>query len=65
MLAHSQPEVAKRLMTEAEADVAGRWRIYEHWASMPVGRPVEPPGVGPAAGAPATVADEKKEDHHD
>jgi pyruvate-ferredoxin/flavodoxin oxidoreductase len=35
MLAHSDPEEAARLLALAEADVAARWRLYEHLASMP------------------------------
>ncbi len=41
MLAHSDPAAARRLLAEAEADIAARWRLYEHWAAMP-GAP--PPG---------------------
>ncbi len=37
MLAHSDPAAANRLLQQAEADVQARWRLYEHWASMPVG----------------------------
>ncbi len=35
MLAHSDPEAARRLLAQAHADVLDRWRIYEHWASVP------------------------------
>jgi pyruvate-ferredoxin/flavodoxin oxidoreductase len=35
MLIHSNPEAAKRLLVEAQADVHARWKIYEHWAKMP------------------------------
>jgi pyruvate-ferredoxin/flavodoxin oxidoreductase len=35
MLAHSDPEAAKRLLDEAQDDVRVRWRLYEHWAAMP------------------------------
>jgi pyruvate-ferredoxin/flavodoxin oxidoreductase len=35
MLAHSDPEAAKRLLDEAQEDVRARWRLYEHWAAMP------------------------------
>jgi pyruvate-ferredoxin/flavodoxin oxidoreductase len=35
MLAHSQPDTARRLLDEAQADVTARWRLYEHWASRP------------------------------
>ena len=37
MLAHSDAAAANRLLQQAEADVQARWRLYEHWASMPVG----------------------------
>jgi pyruvate-ferredoxin/flavodoxin oxidoreductase len=43
MLAHSQPDAARRLLAEAEADVLARWRLYEHWASMPGTGPAEAP----------------------
>jgi pyruvate-ferredoxin/flavodoxin oxidoreductase len=35
MLKHSDPPAAKALLERATADVAARWRLYEHWASMP------------------------------
>jgi pyruvate-ferredoxin/flavodoxin oxidoreductase len=35
MLVHSKPEVAKQMLTEAQADVMNRWRIYEQMAAMP------------------------------
>jgi len=35
MLAHSDPDVAARLLDEAQRDVAARWRLYEQWAAMP------------------------------
>jgi pyruvate-ferredoxin/flavodoxin oxidoreductase len=35
MLAHSDPESAKRLLSRAEQGVAARWRQYEHLAAMP------------------------------
>jgi pyruvate-ferredoxin/flavodoxin oxidoreductase len=41
MLAHSDPVAAKALLEQAQTDVANRWRLYEHWASMPVGRAKE------------------------
>jgi pyruvate-ferredoxin/flavodoxin oxidoreductase len=34
MLAQSKPEVARQLLSEAQQDVAQRWRLYEHWASF-------------------------------
>jgi pyruvate-ferredoxin/flavodoxin oxidoreductase len=44
MLAHSNPEVARRLLDEAQADVQARWRFYEHLAGLPVNGA----GSGPA-----------------
>jgi pyruvate-ferredoxin/flavodoxin oxidoreductase len=35
MLVHSNPEDARRLLAEAQADVMNRWRIYESMANMP------------------------------
>jgi pyruvate-ferredoxin/flavodoxin oxidoreductase len=35
MLAHSDPDAARRLLAEAQRDVWARWRLYEHWAAMP------------------------------
>jgi pyruvate-ferredoxin/flavodoxin oxidoreductase len=35
MLVRSKPEVAKHLLVEAQQDVISRWKLYEHWASMP------------------------------
>ena len=40
MLAHSDPDAAKRLLDLAEGDVAARWRLYEHLAALPAA-PVE------------------------
>jgi len=34
MLVHSAPETAALLLTEAQKDVALRWKMYEHWAGM-------------------------------
>jgi pyruvate-ferredoxin/flavodoxin oxidoreductase len=36
MLAHSDPEAARRLLDAAQHDADARWRLYEHWASLPV-----------------------------
>jgi len=36
MLARSKPDEAKRLLELAQKDVYDRWKLYEHWASMPV-----------------------------
>jgi pyruvate-ferredoxin/flavodoxin oxidoreductase len=44
MLAHSDPEAAKRLLDQAQDDVAARWRYYEHLAAMPVAAPEAPHG---------------------
>jgi pyruvate-ferredoxin/flavodoxin oxidoreductase len=44
MLAHSDPEAARRLLAAAEDDVRARWRLYEHWAAMA--------GAGTAGEAP-------------
>jgi len=38
MLLKSNPEAAKRLLKLAKEDVASRWKLYEHWASMQVGK---------------------------
>jgi pyruvate-ferredoxin/flavodoxin oxidoreductase len=38
MLAHGNPEAAAGLLERAQQDVRARWRLYEHWASMPVAR---------------------------
>ena len=35
MLAKSNPEEAQRLLALAQTDVQQRWKLYEHWASMP------------------------------
>jgi pyruvate-ferredoxin/flavodoxin oxidoreductase len=39
MLAHGNPDAATELLERAQEDVRSRWRLYEHWASMPVSRP--------------------------
>ena len=36
MLAKSNPEQARKLLELAEEDVSNRWKLYEHWAHMPV-----------------------------
>jgi pyruvate-ferredoxin/flavodoxin oxidoreductase len=36
MLVHSDPAAAKALAELAQRDVAERWRLYAHWAAMPV-----------------------------
>jgi len=35
MLVHSQPEAASQLLALAREEVAKRWKLYEHLASMP------------------------------
>jgi len=47
MLAHSDPAAARTLLEQAEADVAARWRLYEHWAAMPVDGRAGGPADGP------------------
>ena len=39
MLAHSNPKAAAELLERAQQDVLARWRLYEHWASMPAASP--------------------------
>ena len=34
MLAHSDPEAAKKLLHAAQEDLKSRWRLYENWAEM-------------------------------
>ena len=42
MLAHSDPEEARKLLHQAQEDVKVRWRLYENWAEMsPAGKPVD------------------------
>jgi pyruvate-ferredoxin/flavodoxin oxidoreductase len=57
MLAKSNPEAAKQLLLEAQQDVADRWKLYEHWAKMPVNgvSPDKPAGEKPG-GALADAA---------
>jgi pyruvate-ferredoxin/flavodoxin oxidoreductase len=38
MLAHSDPETARRLLEKAQEDVLARWRLYEQWATLFSGR---------------------------
>jgi pyruvate-ferredoxin/flavodoxin oxidoreductase len=35
MLAHSDPGASRRLLEQSQADALARWRLYEHWASLP------------------------------
>ena len=35
MLVHSNPEAARKLLEQAEQEVAKRWKLYEHMASLP------------------------------
>jgi pyruvate-ferredoxin/flavodoxin oxidoreductase len=34
MLAHAQPEAARALLIDAQKDVAGRWKAYQHLATQ-------------------------------
>ncbi|HZP00924.1 MAG TPA: pyruvate:ferredoxin (flavodoxin) oxidoreductase, partial [Terriglobia bacterium] len=34
MLAHSDPEAAKKLLQLGQEDVKARWQLYENWAAM-------------------------------
>jgi len=34
MLTASDPETAKRLLAEGQANVTARWKLYEHLAAM-------------------------------
>jgi pyruvate-ferredoxin/flavodoxin oxidoreductase len=36
MLAKSNPDEAKKLLALAQQDVGSRWKLYEHWAHLPV-----------------------------
>jgi pyruvate-ferredoxin/flavodoxin oxidoreductase len=47
MLAHSDPETARKLLEEAQSDVRARWRMYEHLAGLPAAGPAPHPGEGP------------------
>jgi pyruvate-ferredoxin/flavodoxin oxidoreductase len=38
MLAHSDPETARRMLERAQEDVLARWRLYEQWAAVLAGR---------------------------
>jgi len=54
MLSHSDPEAAKRLLETAQAEVTARWRLYEHWAAMPMKPASEqkPQSAGPTEEKP-------------
>jgi pyruvate-ferredoxin/flavodoxin oxidoreductase len=52
-LVDSAPETAATLLDEAQRDVARRWKLYEHWATLPY-------NVTPAAPAVAGVVEGKK-----
>jgi pyruvate-ferredoxin/flavodoxin oxidoreductase len=41
MLQQSDPQAAGRLLEEAQRDVYDRWRLYEQWAAVERGVPVE------------------------
>jgi pyruvate-ferredoxin/flavodoxin oxidoreductase len=49
MLTHSAPEAAAQLLREAQEDVYKRWKLYEHWAAMPVNGVKAPPPPDPSA----------------
>jgi pyruvate-ferredoxin/flavodoxin oxidoreductase len=57
MLVQSNPEAAALLLADAEKDVATRWKLYEHWAAMPVTALKQAPdGTStPAPAQPATA----------
>jgi pyruvate-ferredoxin/flavodoxin oxidoreductase len=38
MLQQSHPDVAKKLLEEAQQDVANRWKTYEAWATPTAGK---------------------------
>jgi hypothetical protein len=61
MLVHSDPATARQLLKEAEADVVARWRLYEHWATMPARGPNGGPNGGPTDGSVAVPAGEAKQ----
>jgi pyruvate-ferredoxin/flavodoxin oxidoreductase len=44
MLAHSDPDAARRLLDEAQEDVRARWRLYEQWAATGGKEPAEEGG---------------------
>ncbi len=48
MLTHSAPEAAAQLLKEAQEDVHKRWKLYEHWAAMPVNGAHAPEAPKPA-----------------
>jgi len=51
MLTRSDPAAAKELLELAKQDVQSRWRLYEHWAAMPVKGRAEPsPPSAPPSG---------------
>jgi pyruvate-ferredoxin/flavodoxin oxidoreductase len=35
ILVHYAPETAALLLAEAQRDVELRWKLYQHWASVP------------------------------
>jgi pyruvate-ferredoxin/flavodoxin oxidoreductase len=37
MLAHSDPEGARRMLERAQEDALARWRLYERWAAVLAG----------------------------
>ena len=53
VLVHSNPAAAKQLLIQARQDVWDRWKLYEHWAAMPVGNSGKQP-------QPATAGKEEE-----
>ena len=47
MLAHSDPATARRLLESAQLDVAERWRLLEHWATLAAAPPAAGEGSAP------------------
>jgi pyruvate-ferredoxin/flavodoxin oxidoreductase len=63
MLVHSNPEIAKELLKEAEQDVRERWKLYEQFAAaVPAGpaATAAPAAVKAAADAKTGAAKEGK-----
>jgi pyruvate-ferredoxin/flavodoxin oxidoreductase len=49
MLRQNHPEVARKLLEEAQQDVVDRWKVYERWANAPVnGKEGKTAVAGPA-----------------
>jgi pyruvate-ferredoxin/flavodoxin oxidoreductase len=56
MLVKSNPEAAKKLLEEAQHDVAERWKLYEHWAKMPANGTSAPAAPAKPAAEPQKTA---------